>query len=402
MKSAFNDYRPQRPFPPNAPHQFLITVTAKDVYIGKIIGLETAVSHQTMLQFSQLSLSSELQRISTFSRKRTNRLTTIDKNLVTSDSNWREKISELEAMLAEIRPQLIEAEANLADRLAAISAFEFKLRAALEQLTRQLENLKKQINDYRKQLRQLYEENTAENGDGNWHDFVDWDFDSESAAASGDYRYRETPPETAPPTLNQDDTAALKRLYRQLARRFHPDLALDDDDRAYRTGIMKAINAAYTLGDLEKLHELSQEPDSIDRIEYARTDRQIVIALYNELIHCRRRLAEIKEELTRLETHKSAYWLRRAERAEAEGYDLLAKIKRDLQDEIAHKMIERDILKQQIEQFGREEPDFGGDAFADAVLDLGYEGVFDDDDITLTARWSEHPDWDDDILDDSD
>jgi len=328
-------------------------------------------------------------------------LTTIDKNLIEANGNWREKISGLETLLDEIRPQLIEAEANLTDRLATISAFEFKLRTALEPLTRQLEKLKSQINQHRQQLRQLQENNASDNGDGDWRDFTDWDFDSEKAA-SGDYRYHETHPETAPPSLNQDDAATIKQLYRQLARRFHPDLALDKADRAYRTGIMKAINAAYAAGNLKRLQELAQEPDSADRIEYAHTDKQLTQALYTELIRCRRRLAEIKEELTRLEKHKSAYWLRKIERAEAKGYDLLAEIKRDLQNEIAHKMIERDILKQQIEQFGKEESAFTGDDFADAVLDLSYEGVFDDDDTTITARWAERSKWgwDDDILDD--
>ncbi|MCP4424914.1 MAG: hypothetical protein GY803_10505 [Chloroflexi bacterium] len=326
----------------------------------------------------------------------------IDKDLIESNGNWRQKIVELESLLDEIRPQLIEAEANLADRLSAISAFEFKLRKALETLTRQLEKLQAEIDQYRQHLRQMQEKNAAANGDGDWRDFAAWDFDAETAAASGDYRYRETPPKTAPPSLNQDDAAALKQLYRQLARRFHPDLALDDNDRAYRTNIMKAINAAYSTGDLDRLRKLAQEPDSADRIEYAHTDQQLVQALYAELIRCRRRLAEIKEELIRLEAHKSAYWLRRVKRAEARGEDLLAKIKRDLQGEIAHKMIERDILKQQIEQFGKEEPDLGGDAFADAVLDLSHEGVFNDEDTIITARWTEHADWDDDILDDRD
>ncbi len=328
-------------------------------------------------------------------------MTVIDKTLIEANGNWREKINKLEALLDEIRPQLIEAEAHLADRLAAISAFEFKLRKALEPLTRQLEKLKSQINKYRRQLRQLHENNASANGDGDWRDFTDWDFDSEKAA-SGDYRYHEAPPIAAPASLNQDDALTLKQLYRQLARRFHPDLAMDNDDRAYRTGLMKAVNAAYAAGDLDRLQELAQEPDSADRIEYAQTNKQLTQALYAELIRCRRRLTEIEEELTRLEKHKSAHWLRRVERSKAKGHDLLAEIKRGLQEEIAHKMIERDILKQQIEHFGKEESGFGGNNFADAVLDLSYEGVFDDDDTTITARWAERSkwDWDDDILDD--
>jgi hypothetical protein len=327
----------------------------------------------------------------------------IDKSLSETDSNWREKIAELETLVDEVRPQLIEAETELADRLAQISAFEFKVRARLEPLTKRLEKLQAEIHEQRQQLRRLREGFVTANGEKDFFGQYDWVFNQESAAASGEYRYHEAaavPPSTA---LHENDTAVLKQLYRQLARRFHPDLALDDADRLYRTGIMKAINAAYAAGDLVRLKELVQEPDSADRLEYAQTDQQLVQALYVELTRCHRRLKEIKEELLRLENHKSARLMRRAERFASQGRDLLTELYRDMQDEIAHKLIERDVLMQQVELFDQEDADFGDDTFADAVFDLSLEGIFDDDDdLTMTARWPERPNWDDDILDDAD
>lgn len=324
-----------------------------------------------------------------------------DKHLVESDGNWREKVTELEALLDEVRPKLIEAETELADRLAQISAFEVKVRTRLEPLTKQLDKVDSEIKELRQQLRRLHQDFVTANGERDYFDEYDWVFNSKSAAASGEYRYREASYEPPAAPLSEDDTTSLKQLYRQLARRFHPDLALDDADRAYRTKIMKAINAAYASGNVARLQELAQEPDSADRLEYAQTDQQLVQALYIELTRCHRRLKEIKEELARLETHKSARLMRRTEKAKAAGRDLLAELSYDLQTEIAHKRIERDVLKQQIEQFGQEESDYISDAFADAVYDLNLEGVFDDDDTTITLRWSEHFDWDDDILDDS-
>lgn len=327
----------------------------------------------------------------------------IDKSLSETDSNWREKIAELETLLDEVRPQLIEAETELADRLAQISAFEFKVRARLEPLTKRLEKLQAEIHEQRQQLRRLREGFVTANGEKDFFGQYDWVFNQESAAASGEYRYHEAaavPPSTA---LHENDAAVLKQLYRQLARRFHPDLALDDADRLYRTGIMKAINAAYAAGDLVRLKELVQEPDSADRLEYAHTDQQLVQALYVELTRCHRRLKEIKEELLRLENHKSARLMRRAERVASQGRDLLTELYREMQDEIAHKLIERDVLMQQVELFDQEDADFGDDTFADAVFDLSLEGIFDDDDdLPMTARWPERPNWDDDILDDAD
>jgi predicted nucleic acid-binding Zn-ribbon protein len=327
-------------------------------------------------------------------------LAKIDKHLIETDGNWAEKIAELEALLAEVRPQLIEAEAELADRLAKINAFEFKVRTYLEPLAKRLEKIQAEIDDYRQQLRRL-QQDIAAKGENDFFNQHDWVFDAEFGAASGDYRYREAAAEPPSPDLSEDESQSLKQVYRQLARRFHPDLALDDEDRAYRTNLMKAINAAYAAGDLARLQELAQEPDSADRIEYAHTDQQLVQALYVELTRCQRRLVEIQEELAQLENHKSAKLQRRAERAAAQGRDLLVELSQELQSEIDHKLIERDVLQQQVAYFGQEETDFGGNAFANAIYDLNLEGIFDEEDeTTITARWPEHPDWDDDILDD--
>jgi hypothetical protein len=51
----------------------------------------------------------------------------------------------------------------------------------------------------------------------------------------------------------------LKSLYRELAKRFHPDLAADDAERESRGARMAGINAAYALGDLESLRRSATE-----------------------------------------------------------------------------------------------------------------------------------------------
>ncbi|HYC53749.1 MAG TPA: J domain-containing protein [Candidatus Binatia bacterium] len=48
----------------------------------------------------------------------------------------------------------------------------------------------------------------------------------------------------------------LRELYRQLARRVHPDLADGEDERQRRHRVMAEVNAAYERGDLETLQLL--------------------------------------------------------------------------------------------------------------------------------------------------
>lgn len=51
-------------------------------------------------------------------------------------------------------------------------------------------------------------------------------------------------------------TDDLKRLYRRLAQRIHPDRARDDDDRAWRHHLMAEANRAYRAGDEVALREV--------------------------------------------------------------------------------------------------------------------------------------------------
>ena len=175
--------------------------------------------------------------------------------------------------------------------------------------------------------------------------------------------------ETAPQKLSVDQTAELKKLYRQLARRFHPDMATDKADRTYRTQLMMAINAAYAAGDLEKLQELALEPDLAGLADQAQTDRQRAEALLRELTRHQHRLDEIQQELANLENHRSAHLLRQAIIAEAEGRDFLGEIAAELRDKITEKRMELELL--QSEEWDEEQTTLQDEEFDEGLLTLG-------------------------------
>ncbi|WP_438487097.1 hypothetical protein [Streptomyces sp. S186] len=64
-------------------------------------------------------------------------------------------------------------------------------------------------------------------------------------------------PVQPPPKVRPGEEA--RRIYRDLVRRAHPDLARDDAERARRDGFIARVNAAYGRGDVALLRELVRE-----------------------------------------------------------------------------------------------------------------------------------------------
>ncbi|PIE80207.1 MAG: hypothetical protein CSA11_08730 [Chloroflexi bacterium] len=328
-----------------------------------------------------------------------------DRKLTETTNNWREQVEELQKLLSVVQGALIDAETGLAERLAAIHAFEFKLRKLTAFLVNRLDKLEAEIQAFRQQLRHL-DQGFGDAGEGTWSmDDVEDVATGEGAQAEGEYRYREAAPDVAPQELDEDEGAELKKLYRILARRFHPDLALDKADREHRTQLMMAINAAYAAQDLERLRQLALEPDSVHELNLADSDQLLAEALLREVDRCRRRLKEIEEEMARLEKHNSAKLMKQAEQAEANGRSWADEILEQLQEQINRKMVERDVLQQEVAHHSGSESKVAGDAFADAVWDITLDYAYEEDpDIEAEEYYNRRRDkfnFEEDILDDN-
>jgi hypothetical protein len=94
----------------------------------------------------------------------------------------------------------------------------------------------------------------------------------------------------------------VQRLYRELARRAHPDLTADPAEKERRGAFIARVNAAYAAGDLAELEALAAEwqagPESADPA--AGPDRVGWLRLRLEWLAARiEQLAEQREELGR-------------------------------------------------------------------------------------------------------
>jgi len=253
----------------------------------------------------------------------------------------QETLKRLRVALDKAHADLIDAEARLADALAEVNAFEFEFEARVGHLWDKLEALEAEVERYQDRIQLLRKGYLP----------VERQFQRAWKAPAKD---APRPPARPADPANE---AHVKRLYRQLARRFHPDLAADNADRARRTELMAAVNNAYAARSLVELETLAREADVGIYIEQAgrgQTERQLIQALQEELVRCQRRMREIEREMRSLHQRPSVQLSLEAKLARRQGRELLAEMAADLERRVARRTAERDMLKAQLDQLGPE------------------------------------------------
>lgn len=215
----------------------------------------------------------------------------------------RAQVQQLNAELAAERERLREAEAALAAEQAAVNAFRMHCRLTIGDWVETVLALRAEREGCITQLRLLRQALERE----------------EPAAAAN-----EDASETAAhdPLLDRiiadwEDTAAQraaeKRLYRELARRFHPDLAATTVERAYRTNMMAAVNVAYQRHDVGTLRDLAGEldPALVAALDTSATDQ--IRRLREQILKCRRRQRKVAQQLETLRQEHTAQLWRKAQ-----------------------------------------------------------------------------------------
>lgn len=132
----------------------------------------------------------------------------------------------------------------------------------------------------------------------------------------------------------------LKKLWRSLAHKYHPDLARNDEDRKKYEEVMKKINKAYADGDLEVLKVIKQE-----HIE----DSDTISAelLKTKLQDIENAIVRLEKEYSMLKKSEWQVWKNNIDEAKKQGRDLLLELEQKLLDDISGKeIILQDYQKQ--------------------------------------------------------
>jgi hypothetical protein len=250
------------------------------------------------------------------------------------------RLKQLRQDAEKARRELIEAEAQLAEQMGEVRRFEARLERRLGELIDGLARVEQELAEYHDVIKRRRNE----------------------AVFGGDYRsvdeqYRRTwakPPEETKETITQPAPSLseeeMKRLYRQLARRFHPDLAANEGERRERTVRMTAVNDAYAARNEIELLALAEELDDEATGAFVmQTTAEMMRALTAEIDRCQRRVREIGAEIQNFHHHPIVQLSLETKLARRQGRDLLAEMAQKLQRKLAQKSAERDMIKSQFD-----------------------------------------------------
>lgn len=104
---------------------------------------------------------------------------------------------------------------------------------------------------------------------------------------------------------------SIQKRYREAAKRFHPDLAEDEEDALWRTQMMQKINAAFAAGDEDALDRLlSQEHPVVEAL--VQPDPEL-LTLQTKIARVRARLEEVVRQQQALATSEMGQMFLQAE-----------------------------------------------------------------------------------------
>ena len=221
-----------------------------------------------------------------------------------------------EEELAAKREELARLEAELADRELALASLKAELAAFEGLYLRRVGVLYAELDEWNARLAELRAERAGTP-----------EADAEAAEAHSQARESysaahgeaaEVQPFTPSPEL--------RSLYREAAKRVHPDVATDEKDRQRRERLMKEVNAAYAAGEEDTLQRILDGLDnSPDAVQGSGVGADLIRVL-RQLKQVRDRLAAIDLETVQLSGTDLAQLKSKADLAAEDDRDLLGEM----------------------------------------------------------------------------
>jgi hypothetical protein len=238
--------------------------------------------------------------------------------------------------LAVVRSTLAERESELAQMRAQLKSFEGRYLRQVGVLYAQLDDLEARIAEREVDL-----------------------YDSDSARCHAEEtrrRARETHDAAfgeAHEAEEFDPPPSLKTLFREVAKRIHPDFARDDAEQRHFTLLMARANQAYSRGDYETLERLLDDHREIHASIDGEGAAAELLRITRQIRHAERDIAALDAERHTLLSSELAHLHLDAEASAREHRDLLTELATSLREQVADAQRRFELIDRQISAHGR-------------------------------------------------
>jgi chromosome segregation ATPase len=233
--------------------------------------------------------------------------------------------------LAALETELAERELRIANLRAELSAFERQYLHVVGSRYAELDNLKANLAE--KWAQAQPDNERAQQAAREARELAE-----ETRAGAGERKEQEPRAFHATPEL--------KRLYREIAKRIHPDLASDGDDRSRREQLMADANRAYESGDeAALLRILTAYECSPEAVKGTGTGADLVRVI-RSVSQAHNRLREIEIELQGLSRSDLFQLKLQVDESMKSGRDLFGEVLQKVENQIA-------LVKEQMAHAGR-------------------------------------------------
>lgn len=245
--------------------------------------------------------------------------------------------------LLEKRQQLTAARNQLAERESELAQLRAKLKAFEDRYFRQVGVLYAELDDIEARIAErevdLYQSDEARARAKAAREHA-----QQTHAAAFD-KTKEPEPFDPPPSL--------KTLFREVAKRIHPDFARDPDEQNFFTLLMSRANQAYSRGDAEFLQRLLDDHREINSTITGEDTSAELARITRQLRHAQRDIATLDAEEHTLLTSEIAHLHTDAEAAAREHRDLLTELATGIRQQIADANYRYEFLQRQMNAHGR-------------------------------------------------
>ena len=251
--------------------------------------------------------------------------------------------SATEVDLAVKRDQLAAARATLAEREAELAQLRTQLKGFEGLYLRQVGILYADLDELEACIAErevaLYDSETARRHAAETRRRATETHDAAFAEAQG--------------VVEFDPPPSLKTLFRDVAKRIHPDFARDDAEQQHFTRLMARANEAYTRGDAAFLLRLLDDYFDIAAGINDEGPAAEILRITRQMQHALRDIAQLEHERTTLLSSELAHLYLDAAAAGLEQRDLLTELATNLRIQVADAQRRFDLIDRQIRAHGK-------------------------------------------------